>query len=88
VRQGIDAGDGKGEVRVVLVGQPEAVGLDAEPEQAGVAVERLFLGGDGQAGELLGGEDGVMGQTSLQATADELEGITERHEGEHFHRLR
>ena len=34
VRQGIDAGDGEREVGVVLVGEPEPLGFDAEPEQA------------------------------------------------------
>ena len=41
VRQRIDAGDREREVRVVLVGQAEALGLDAQAESAGIAVERL-----------------------------------------------
>ena len=41
VRQRIDAGDGEREVGVVLVGQAEAHGLDAEAEACGIAVERL-----------------------------------------------
>ena len=43
VRQRIDAGDGEGEVRVVLVGEAEPQRLDAEPEAARVAIERLLL---------------------------------------------
>ena len=39
VRQRIDLGHGHGEVRVVLEGQPDAVGLGGEPEVRGVAVE-------------------------------------------------
>ena len=34
VRQRIDAGDGEGEVGVVLVGEPQAHGLDAQAEAA------------------------------------------------------
>ena len=44
VRQRIDAGDREREERVVLVGQAEPVGFDAEAEQAGVAVKWLLLG--------------------------------------------
>ena len=58
VRQRIDAGNGQGEERVVFVGQAEAMGLDAEAEQPGVAVERLLVGGNGQVGKLVGREDG------------------------------
>ena len=38
VRQRIDPGDREREVGVVLVGEPEPLGLDAEPEENGVAV--------------------------------------------------
>ena len=38
VRQRIDLGDGDGEVRVVLEGQPDAVGFGGEAEVRGVAV--------------------------------------------------
>ena len=39
VRQRIDAGDREREVRVVLVGEAKARGLDAEPEAQAVAIE-------------------------------------------------
>ena len=38
VGQRIDAGDGQAEVGVELVGDPERVGLKAEPQQLSVAV--------------------------------------------------
>ena len=44
VRQRVDAGDGEREVGVVLVGQAEAVRLDAEAEALRVAVEGGVLG--------------------------------------------
>ena len=47
VRERIDLGDRDGEVRVVLVGQPNAMGLGSEPEVGGVAVERRQLAGLG-----------------------------------------
>ena len=87
VRQRIDAGDGEREVRVVFVGQAEAMGLDAEAEQAGVAVEGLLIGRDGELGELLGREDRVVGQPGVQAAADDLERIAHRDHGQHLDRL-
>ena len=47
VRQRIDAGDREREVRVVLVGEPEPVGLDAEAEQGRVAIEASRPGSTG-----------------------------------------
>ena len=55
VRQRIDAGDGEREVGVVFVGQPQPMGLDAEAEQPGIAVERFAFGRHDQPGELLRG---------------------------------
>ena len=52
VGQRIDAGDGEGEVGIVLVGQAQAHGLDAQAEPRGVAVERLACRGGLQQGEL------------------------------------
>ncbi len=42
VRQRIDARDREAEVGIELVGDAERVGLEAEPEQASVAVERVL----------------------------------------------
>ena len=47
VRQRIDLGDRDGEVRVVLVGQPNAMGLGGQPEMGGVAVEGAPTGRPG-----------------------------------------
>ena len=87
VRQRVDAGDGEREVGVVLVGQAEPLGLDAEAEAARVAVEGLLVGGDGQVGELLGRQDRVVRQAGLQSPPDDLDGIAQRDDGEHLHRL-
>lgn len=88
VRQRIDTRDGKGEERIVFVGQAEAVGFDAEPEQTCIAVEGLLVGGDGQAGQLIRRQEGVVCQAGLQSPADDLDGISERNEGKHLHRFR
>ena len=54
VGERVDAGDGEGEVGVVFVGEAEPVGLDADSEELGGAVERLGLAGHGELGDLLG----------------------------------
>ena len=59
VRQRIDAGDGEREVRVVLVGQAEPLGLDAEAEQRRVAVERLARRGNLQLCQVVLCQDGI-----------------------------
>ena len=41
VRQWVNAGDREGEVWIVLVGEPQACGLDAETEARRVAIEWL-----------------------------------------------
>ena len=88
VRQRIDARDGERKERVVFVGEAEAVGLDAEPKEPGVAVEGFLVGGNGQAGQLIGGEDGVVGQAGLKSASDDFDGVTQRNKSEHLHRLR
>ena len=88
VRQRIDAGDREREERVVLVGQPEPVGLDAEAEEPGVAVEGFGLGGDLELGDLLGAQDRVIAAAGLRASADDFQRGPERDDGEHLHRFR
>ena len=56
VGQGIDAGDGQPEAGVELVGDAEGVGLEPEAQEPAVAVEGRGGVGDGQAGEVAGGE--------------------------------
>ena len=58
VRQRIDAGDREREVGVVLVGQPQPQGLDAEPETSRVAVEGFSFRRALQIRELGRREDG------------------------------
>ena len=61
VRQRIDAGDREREVGVVLVGEPEPLGFDAEAEQRRVAVEGLAQGRTAELRELSRGEDRARG---------------------------
>ena len=42
-----------------------------------VAVERLLLGRDDQACELVGGEDGIVGEAGAETAADDLERVPE-----------
>ena len=50
MRQGIDPGDRERKVGVVLVGEREPLGFDAEPEQGRVAIERFREEACGGAG--------------------------------------
>ena len=74
VRQRIDLGDRDGEVRVVLEGQPDAVGFGGEAEVGGVAVQggRLRRLGDLDLPvEVLGLEQ--LGPEPLGVQADRLD---------------
>ena len=84
VRQRIDAGDGEREVGVVLVGQAQPVGFDAQPEQPGIAVKGLALGGDGQLGKLLRAQHRVMRHPRLHPAADDLQRIAHRDRGQNL----
>ena len=86
--QRINAGDGEREVRVVLVGEPEPVRLDAEAEVLGGTVEGFRLAGDLELGDLLRAQDRVVAAAGLRASADDFERRSERDDGEHFHRFR
>ena len=87
VRQRVDAGDGEREVGVVLVGEAEAHGLDAEAEARRVAVERLALGRRVEDGRAARGEDALVDLSGLLARADDLDSLTERRDDEHLDRL-
>ena len=84
VRQRIDAGDGKREVGVVLVGQPQPMGLHTEAKQPGITVERLTLGRHDQLGKLLRAEHRVMGHAGLHPAADHLERVAHGDRGQHL----
>ena len=88
VRQGVDTGDREREVRVVLVRQPEPVGLDPEPEERRVVVERLLVGRDSQPCDLLGTEHRVVSLPGLEPPPDDLERRAKRHNREHLDRFR
>ncbi len=87
MRQRIDAGDREREERIVLVGQAETMGLDAQAEQTGVAVEGLTISRNRRAGELSWRQDRVVGQAGIQAAADDLERFAERNGRQDLHRF-
>ena len=84
VGQRIDAGDGEREIGVVLVGEPEAVPLDAQPEPEGVPVERSFLGADRELRDLLGVKHRLMGQVGAKPASDQLQRASHGDGGEHL----
>ena len=88
VRQRIDAGDGEREVWVVLVGQPEARGLDAKAEARRVAVEGLALGRRFEELELVEAQDTLVDLSSLLSRAHDFDHVTEWRNDEHLDRLR
>ena len=55
VRQRVHPGDSQGEVGVVLEGQPEAHGFDAEPEHLRIAIKGLGVWGALKQRQLLNG---------------------------------
>ncbi len=75
VRQRIDAGDGEAEVGVVLVGEAEAHGLDAEAETGRVAIVRRRLRGRLQLGDLGGGKDRLVDLPGGHALTGQLDPI-------------
>ena len=44
MREWVNAGNGEGEVRIILVGEPQTCGFDAKAEARRVAVEWFALG--------------------------------------------
>ena len=88
VGQGIHARDGEPEVGVELVGDAEGIGLEAEAQEPSVAVEGRSGVGDGQAGEVVGGERDLTEPLGLLAhEADHAESGTVRADGHHPHGL-
>ncbi len=87
VGQRIDAGDGQREVGIVFVGQRQPHGFDAQAEVLGIAVERLFVGGTGQLGQLLGVENRLVDLPGFQSLAHELDGGPHRDSHDNLHRL-
>ena len=53
MRKRIDPGNAKREIRVVLIGEPEAHGLDPQLEALGVAPEVSLSTNDSDGGQLL-----------------------------------
>ncbi len=82
-----DAGDGEGEIRVVLVSQAQAQGLDSQPEAMRVAVEWLLLGRRLQSAQLLTAQDGLVNLAGAQPLGDDLDGLAQRHGDDDLDRL-
>ena len=87
VGEGIDAGDREREERVVFVGQPEPMGLDAQAEQGRVAIEALVYRGAAELSELSGCEDRIADQAGLAPLADQLDGVAEWDDCQNLDRL-
>ncbi len=78
VRQRVDAGDGEREVGVVLVGQRQAQGLDAQAEMQRIAVEGRLLRANLEAGELGGVQDGLIYAARVEALAHQFHRCPQR----------
>ncbi len=63
------------------------MGLDAETEQSGIAVERFPLGRYGQLGKLIGTEYRIVGHPGLHPTADHFERVAHRDGGQNLNGL-
>ena len=83
----IHPGDGERKVGVVLVGQTQADGLDAQAKADGVAVERCLSRGDGQRGSLDRIQDRLVDPTGPQSLADEFHHVPDRDHSDDLHRL-
>ena len=64
---------GAGPILAIRGLQAELVGLDANEEERGRAIEGLGLAGHGELGGLLGPEDGGLALAGLDAAANDLE---------------
>ena len=73
VRERVNAGDGQGEIGVVLEGELQAHRLDAQAEHLGVAVKWLGVGRRFQEVELFLGQDDVHHFASLDPSSDQLD---------------
>jgi hypothetical protein len=83
VGERVHAGDREGKVRVVLVGQAQAGGLQAEAEAVGVAVKGGFGGNHPQGLYLFGGQKAlviVAGSASLPADPQVRAGLLHPHD--------
>ena len=84
----IDAGDREGEERVVFMGEAEPVRLNAEPESAGIAVKGNAIGEHLERGNLISGEDRVVGRAGSTADPHDPHRGAHRRDGVDLHRLR
>jgi hypothetical protein len=73
VRERVDPSDGEREVGIVLVGEAEAAGLDAEPEPVRIAVEGRSLGSRREELDLVRVQHTLVNEAALLPAADELE---------------
>ena len=88
VGEGIDAGNREREERVVFVGQPKTMGLDAQTEQGRVTIEAFVYRGAAELRELSGCEDRIAHQAGLAPLANQLDGIAECDNCQNLDRLR
>src|SRR5208337_517535 len=88
VWDGIDAGNREREERVVFVGQPETMGLDAQTEQGRVPIEAFVYRRAAELGELSGCENRIAHEACLAPLADQLDGVAESDNRQNLDRLR
>ena len=90
VRERIDLRDRDGEVRVVLIGQPNAMGFGGKPEVGGVAIQRRQLASLGDLDrpvELVRLQQLVPEPLRVQPDRLDLDPAPTGLDGQHFDRL-
>ncbi len=88
MRQRIDPGNRQGEVRVVLVGDPQSQGLDAKLELRRIAVEGLLFRGTFQVGELGWRKDWLVYLPGRHPVANQLDRAAHRDHPDDLHGFR
>lgn len=61
-----------------------AAARTAEPEKSCVSIERLLFSRDCQPCDLLGSQNGIVGQASLHSPTDNLDGFAQLYERQHL----
>jgi hypothetical protein len=84
----VNARDGERKVWVILVGEPQARGLNTEAEAPRVAVEWLALGRRIEELELVEAQDTLVDLPGLLASTYDFDHVTERCDDEYLNRLR
>ena len=87
VRQGIHAGNGQREVRVVLVGKSQPQRLDTQPKPGRIEVKRALVGTGIKTGQLAGIKDRLVDATRIEPLPHKPDRVSKRSADNHLHRL-